>query len=170
MAPQCCFTLPNGKKCRCAATRNQQFCRHHAPKAAAPSIPKRERLTRVRRWGTLNRMLPSIDPAEIPFEAYSIFEALLRDGPRGISDREAGRLLRGLFRRHGSVPFPLPSEEGAPPATPPALQLQRKPAPVSLEDARLQAILDKIGPDAVDNLSDADFLKAWAETAHLSRV
>ena len=47
MAPECTFIFANGLNCRCAATRNQEFCRHHAPKPApspAPAAPAQPRL------------------------------------------------------------------------------------------------------------------------------
>jgi len=39
MVPECTFILRNGQKCRCAAIRNQEFCRHHTaqPAASGPS-------------------------------------------------------------------------------------------------------------------------------------
>jgi len=118
MVPECCFTLPNGCKCRCAATRNQPFCRHHMPHSAGPSISRRDRYSRIARWSQLSRGLAWLDPEEIPMEIYSILLSLLEDGPRGISDREAGRLLRGLLRRLGSVPFALPDPEPSPASAP----------------------------------------------------
>jgi hypothetical protein len=154
MSTECAFTLPSGQKCRCAATRNQKFCRHHGAKTSG-AVPKRDRYSRIRRWSGLNRVLPSIKPVDIPFEAYSICLALLEDGPTGISDREAGRLLRGLSRRFGSVPFPLPPD----PDAPAAMALPQK-AP---DDSRLMALMAKIGPGNIDDISDEDFLKAWSE-------
>jgi hypothetical protein len=108
MAPECRFVLPKGRNCRCAATRNQEFCRHHAPRPAIPGpppIPKRDRYSRIQHWAQLGRNLAWLDPAEIPLEVHAILHSLLQDG---ISDREAGRLLRGLLQRFGSVPFPVP--------------------------------------------------------------
>jgi len=156
MTPQCTFILSNGKKCRCAATRNLKFCRHHAPKPPGPPIPKDERLTRVRRWGSLHRALPRLAPADIPIEAYDIFEALLRDGPTGISDREAGRLLRALFRRLGSIPFPYP--ELSHPSPMPAFT----PIPSRPPSPAATALLAKIG-GTVDGVSDEEILQAWSE-------
>ncbi len=124
MGPECCFILPSGKKCRCAATRNQAVCRHHAPKPAFPGpppVPKCDVYSRHNRWTRLGRNIPWLDSVEIPSEIYEILCCLIEDGPRGISDREAGRLLRGLLRRLGSVPFPIPEPPGMPsPAQPPA--------------------------------------------------
>jgi hypothetical protein len=165
MSTECTHILPNGQKCRCAATRNQKFCRHHGAKTAsgASSIPKRDRYSRIRRWSGLNRMLPSIRPADIPLESFSICLALLEDGPTGISDREAGRLLRGLFRRFGSVPFPLPPDPDTPPAA--AVAVPQKQYPVVPENSPLTALMAKLGPGVIDTISDEDLLKAWSELA-----
>ena len=114
-ARECSFRLANGRTCHAAATRNQPFCRHHGPKPAVagpPPLSRRDRYSRLARWADLGRRVPWLDPSQVPSEAYSILESLLEDGTTGISDREAGRLLRGLLRRLGSVPFPLPGEPG----------------------------------------------------------
>jgi hypothetical protein len=122
MAPECRFILPTGRKCRCAATRRQDYCRHHAPKPAAPGPPpppKRDLYSRLSHWAQVSRNVPWIDPSEIPFEIHTILRALLDNG---ISDREAGRLLRGLLLRLGEVPFPIPEPADAQPNIPgPAL-------------------------------------------------
>jgi hypothetical protein len=113
MARECTHTLPTGRKCHCPATRNQALCRHHAPKPAVPGpppLPKRDRYSRLARWTNLGRDIPWLAAAEIPSEIFNILYCLLEDG---ISDREAGRLLRGLLRRLGSVPFPVPDPSGA---------------------------------------------------------
>jgi hypothetical protein len=172
MTTECRHALPNGQKCRCAATRNQKFCRHHGPKAdparnGAAAVPKNERYSRIRRWSALNRVLPSIDQAEIPFEAYSIFEALLRDGETGISDREAGRLLRSLFRRYGSVPFPFPSEPddlspAVTAAQPPHAQSPQPRSPVSCDNDRLLKFIAELGSLDPD-LDDASLLASWQQ-------
>ena len=128
MTPECTHILPNGQKCRGTATRGHEFCRHHGPKplGGAPPAPRPRQISRVARWSNLSRKLPWLDPADLPIEAYAILLALLEDGVAGISDREAGRLLRGIVRRHGSVPFlepefvdpdPLPDPSSAPAAT-----------------------------------------------------
>jgi hypothetical protein len=115
-ARECHFRLPNGRKCRAAATRNQPFCRHHRPKPAVagpPPLRKRDLYCRLGHWAHVSRNIPWFDPAEIPDEIYGILYSLLQDDVGGISDREAGRLLRGLLRRVGQVPFPLPGSSGA---------------------------------------------------------
>lgn len=110
--PECTFLLSTGKKCRAAATRGRPFCRHHDPAAkAAPAglrIPKHNLFSRHRRWMVINRDFPHTHPADLPGDVFEILHALLADGEDGISDREAGRLLRGMLRRLGAVPFALP--------------------------------------------------------------
>ncbi len=97
MAPECRYTLPNGRKCRGLAVHNQPFCRHHGPKfSGPPPLPRRERYSRLSRWARLSRQLPWLAPSEIPSEFQNILLSLLENG---ISDREAGRLLRGLLLR-----------------------------------------------------------------------
>lgn len=97
MAPECRYTLPNGRKCRGLAVHNQPFCRHHGPKfSGPPPLPRRERYSRLSRWARLSRQLPWLDAADIPGEFHNILLSLLENG---ISDREAGRLLRGLLLR-----------------------------------------------------------------------
>lgn len=110
--PECTFLLSTGKKCRAAASRGRPFCRHHDPAAkAAPAglrIPKHNLFSRHRRWMVINRDFPHTHPADLPGDIFEILRALLADGEDGISDREAGRLLRGMLRRLGAVPFALP--------------------------------------------------------------
>ena len=112
MGQECTFILPNGQKCRCIACRNQDRCRHHAPKPSAATprpLPKHLLFSRHRRWSSLGREIPTMHPTQAPTDIYDILLALLTDGEQGISDREAGRLLRGLLRLLGSVPFPAPA-------------------------------------------------------------
>ena len=114
-APECTRLLRNGQKCRATAKRGLPFCRHHDP-ATAAAPPRRpcteyERFSRHRHWINISRDLPWFAPAELPAEILAIHQALLEDGSGGISDREAGRLLRGLLRRIGHVPFELPGPE-----------------------------------------------------------
>ncbi|MGB7135206.1 MAG: hypothetical protein WBD46_07950, partial [Acidobacteriaceae bacterium] len=114
-APECTRLLLHGQKCRAAAKRGLPFCRHHDP-AAAAAPPRRpcseyERFSRHRHWINVGRDLPWFAPAELPVEILAIHQALLEDGSGGISDREAGRLLRGLLRRIGCVPFEIPDPE-----------------------------------------------------------
>lgn len=124
MTRECAFTLPSGRKCRAAATRNLALCRHHTPKPAVSGPPpplRRDVFSRHIRWTQLGRLIPWLEPDEIPREVHSILRGLLEDGPLGISDREAGRLLRSLLRRVGEVPFPLPGATGPGEASDPNL-------------------------------------------------
>ncbi len=152
MIRECAFILPSGRKCRCAATRNQAVCRHHAPRPAIPGPPptlRRELYSRHIRWTQLGRLTPWLDPAEIPNEVHSILRSLLEDGPLGISDREAGRLLRGLLRRLGQVPFPLPDPEDFQPPS---------PAPARSQDARsMRGPVSDPTLDPEDSVNDPAF-------------
>ena len=113
--PECTFIRPHGQKCRAAANRNQNLCRHHAPAVPGPPpIPKSQLFSRIRQWSLVSRSLPWLDKAEIPSEIYGILLALFADDDTGISDREAGRLLRGLLRRLGAIPFPMPEPPQSP--------------------------------------------------------
>lgn len=141
-ARECRFHLPAGRKCRAAATRNQPFCRHHGPKAARPGpppLPKSERYSRLAHWSWLGRSLPWLDPSEIPGEVWMILSSLLEDGTGGISDRVAGRLLRALLRRHGSVPFPVPAAAAAPEPAP-------EPSPEPAAPSPLESAASPHGP------------------------
>jgi hypothetical protein len=131
MARECSFLLPGGRKCRCAATRNQPLCRHHAPKPnpGPPPIPKSERYSDLIRWRRLSRNLPWMPAAQIPREIYTILQCLIDRGPEStgrISDLTAGRFLRALLTRLGDVPFPDPDFESTtlPPAAPAASPAQ----------------------------------------------
>lgn len=120
MAAECAFILSSGKHCRCVATRNQRFCRHHG-RASAPRPPQPHLYSSLAHWRNLGRTVHTLPIEEIPAEAFWILEALLDTGSAGISDRVAGRLLRALFRRYGSVPFDLPGRrsEATPSPQPP---------------------------------------------------
>jgi hypothetical protein len=131
---ECRFTFPNGKRCRCRATPSHVFCRQHAPQAHLPRPrplqPQNAGAgTSFRNWRDLERNLITLEPEELAAEAFYILDALLNDGPRGISERNAGRLLRAILSRLGFVPFCLPddpADEPEPAATP-----QAAPSPVS---------------------------------------
>ena len=61
MTRECCFILSSGRKCRCAATRSELVCRHHAPKpsvATPPRLAKSEYYSNLIRWRRLGRNLP----------------------------------------------------------------------------------------------------------------
>lgn len=108
MVNECTYLLPNGKKCRCVATRGHAFCRHHG----THPVPARKARTESRkeRW----RMM-SLQIHELPFEQLSpaidrVMTALCCDGYHGISDRTAGALLRAiLYRFEQLAPKPQPA-------------------------------------------------------------
>jgi hypothetical protein len=106
MVSECRFVLPDRRKCRCAALRNQKFCRHHLLHAKpAPALQPKERpYSRIVRWRELGQSVTTLPLEDIPYEVLDILTCLLEDGDGGISDRQAGRLLRGLLRRIGSIP------------------------------------------------------------------
>ena len=105
---ECRFVYPEGQRCRCRATDRHVFCRQHAPQPRVPTL--RNRTIPFRSWIDLRRALPTLDRAEISPAILFVLDALLREGSLGISDRNAGLLLRALLRRHGSVPFTLPDD------------------------------------------------------------
>jgi hypothetical protein len=112
-ARECEFRLASGRKCRAAASRNQPFCRHHAPAAAvpAPRIPQSERYSSLIRWRRLGSQLSTMPLDEIPREIWDILQCLIDRGLNStgsISDLAAGRFLRALLNRLGDVPFPDP--------------------------------------------------------------
>lgn len=113
MAAECAFLLPSGDKCRCMATRNHKFCRHHGGPSRPKTLPNGERpWSRLACWRDLGRSLSEFPKEDIPGELLQILYSLL-DGQ--ISDRTAGRILGSLLRRYGSVP--LLSEHDASPAS-----------------------------------------------------
>lgn len=146
--PECTFILPNGRKCRCAATRNQTLCRHHRPQPAVagpPPIPKSELYSNLRRWRQLGRELLFMPADEIPSAIYGILECLVDRGPDStgsISDLAAGRFLRALLNRLGDVPFPCP---GSPSSSAPAIALA-PPATPAGHPAELEALLAGLPP------------------------
>ncbi|HEY1499374.1 MAG TPA: hypothetical protein VGF88_07340 [Acidobacteriaceae bacterium] len=105
---ECRFLFANGKRCRCRAVTNHVFCHHHAPQPRPRTL--RPRGSGFRTWQDLRRHLVTLAPEEIPGSILTVLSALLKDGPGGISDRNAGILLRTLVRRAGSVPFTLPDD------------------------------------------------------------
>ncbi|MBT9331859.1 hypothetical protein [Paracidobacterium acidisoli] len=113
MVSDCTFVLPGGSKCRGVALRGQSLCRHHMPgaKTRPPSPPKRSLYSRLIRWRDLGRSIPFLAKESIPEEILGILYAMLEDDG-GISDRQAGKLLRSLIRSNGDVPV-LPHPETA---------------------------------------------------------
>ncbi|HEX4067627.1 MAG TPA: hypothetical protein VHZ09_16525 [Acidobacteriaceae bacterium] len=119
---ECRYILPTGQTCRCAALRNQRFCRHHAPRplfAGPPPLPKRQQYSRLSRWRRLGQAATWLDPAEIPVEILGILESLLGQNAEPISNLAAGRYLRALLRRLGHLPFTLPGRSQDEAAGPP---------------------------------------------------
>jgi hypothetical protein len=108
MRPECSQILPSGQKCRCLALRGRDACRHHCAGPLPPLAPRRGGFSRITRWRNLGLTVHTLPARDIPFHAFVLLGALIADGDDGISDREAGRLLRVLLRRHGSIPFAPP--------------------------------------------------------------
>lgn len=134
MAAECAFLLPSGKKCRCMATRNHQFCRHHGGPSRPKALPTGDRpWSRLACWRDLGRSLPEYPKQEIPGELLQILYSLLQDS---ISDRTAGRILRGLLQRYGSVPLISEHEANRAPTNP----------SVGLDNADLNRLLAQLLP------------------------
>ncbi len=125
MTPECRHILPSGLKCRAAAVRSQPFCRHHGSRPVAPAFSG---FSRARRWRSLGRNLAHLDKADIPAQIYDILDSLLDDC---ISDLTAGRFLRALLCRLGSVPFTFPFSPDAQPQPPFASTIAHPSAPNS---------------------------------------
>jgi len=102
MPAECRFTLPNGRKCRCSATRGHAFCRHHGAPSQPRSLPDHLLWKRLTIWRTLGRELQDVPVVDIPGELLTLLQSLLDNE---VSDRFAGRALRVLLVRYGSVPF-----------------------------------------------------------------
>jgi len=109
MRPECTHILPTGRKCRALALRGHQLCFHHGRGVARAPQKPRNPFSRIARWRDLSRSAPTLPASDIPFNVYIVLGSLIADGEDGISDREAGRLLRILLRRFGSIPFPPPA-------------------------------------------------------------
>lgn len=121
MALECTFILPTGRNCRCPATRNQLFCRHHAPKPAVPGpppIPKHLRYSTLARWRALSQNLQWLDLSEIAPTVYEILECLAGTSSDHISELSAGRYLHVLLQRLGHVPFAPPEIQQSAPESP----------------------------------------------------
>lgn len=139
MIQECDFILAPGRKCHGIALQHQTRCRHHALVPPAPRLPRHQRYSRLARWTELGRSIGTRAPEELPFEIWEILNSLLEDGIGGISDRVAGRLLRGLLRRLGQVPFPSPQHP-----EPPAPAQAAEPS-VAHNLTRLHGILADFG-------------------------
>ncbi len=119
MIPECTFILRNGQKCRAAATRNHPCCRHHGPKVDGPPVQRRHINPANTRWRAIGRNLRWIHPAEIPFAVHHILASMLLPRPDRLSDLVAGRYLRLLLLRLGTMPFDLSGAAPTPPASVP---------------------------------------------------
>lgn len=102
MPAECVFTLSSGRKCRGTATRGHAFCRHHgAPaKSSAPAVDP-YLWNRRSCWLHFGRELDLLTAEEIPGSILNLLQALLDNV---VSDRFAGRCLRILLQRFGSLP------------------------------------------------------------------
>ncbi|HEX3986589.1 MAG TPA: hypothetical protein VHX13_08260 [Acidobacteriaceae bacterium] len=115
MTPECTWTLPNGRKCRGLAGRNQTFCRHHRPQTPGQRpTPRRDRYTPRMRWRATGCELPCLRTEELPSLVYELLDSLTQPG-QAPSDRTVGRFLREALTRLGQVPFPYPDSESPQP-------------------------------------------------------
>lgn len=108
MPAECAFVLPNGRKCRCMATRNHAYCRHHgAPRAAGK--PRRDPglWSRLACWRSFSHDAAATPKEETVLQAINVLEALRENN---ISDRTAGRLLRTFLQRWDALPL-MPTPE-----------------------------------------------------------
>ncbi|MGB6904355.1 MAG: hypothetical protein WBD98_16100 [Acidobacteriaceae bacterium] len=140
MRPECTQILPTGQKCRCLALRGRNACRHHL---AGPLPPREHRpnpFSRVSRWRNLGLTVHTLPAHDIPYHAFVLLGALLADGDDSISDREAGRLLRVLLRRHGTIPFPPPRD----------VQIDPEPEPAA--SSGLQNLSQMFSPELLDQM------------------
>lgn len=109
MPVECAFVLPGGRKCRCMATRDHRFCRHHgAPRSATPRRAP-DPWSRLARWRDLGRSVSKIHKKDAVLEALGVLEAL-RD--KRIADRTGGRLLRLLLQGWDQLPLMPTPESG----------------------------------------------------------
>jgi hypothetical protein len=101
----CSFRLDNGRRCQCAANRDQDFCRHHTPAAlrlrhaAEPGEFSQEgevEFSPRREWGLLRSYI-----AESEAEAFDdLLDNIMHAASDGaMTPRTAGRLLILLYRR-----------------------------------------------------------------------
>lgn len=160
MVSMCHFILPNGRRCQCVPRADERFCRHHMP--AQPKAVRRSPAiyTRFVYWRDLDRNVSALEPNEIPREILNILWALLQGN--SISDRNAGRLLRSLLRRFGTVPFTLPASN-----TPEDPDDNPLPGVDGRAFARLLAILEHYvpyfppPPEAYPNPSNPLPMREW---------
>jgi hypothetical protein len=133
MPAECAFTLPNGHKCRCMATRDHAFCRHHGAPSRQRPASLRDRWSRLACWRDVGRSLNEMPADDLPHEIVQILASLLTNR---ISERTAGRFLRVLLQRCGDVPVMPISESGGAwpePISDAATPLSFRPVPVPQE-------------------------------------
>lgn len=177
MRRECSYILPNHHKCHSFAVRGKTRCFHHIdPAERPPARPPRDPYSRITRWRELGRNIHTLPVEEIPYNVFIILGGLIAEGPNGISDREAGRLLRILLRRTGAIPhlppagyrifdtFDAPSNSPAPSA-PPA------PAAAAPVDAGWHATYLPRPGDSEDRLAPdvLDFLESQIQDPELMR-
>ncbi|MBT9330348.1 hypothetical protein [Paracidobacterium acidisoli] len=111
MLNECNFVLSSGRKCRGVSIRRQDFCRHHLSLGGLRPRPRHriELYSRMARWRDLRRSVATRPIEHLPSDIILVLRSLLYEGAGGISDRQAGRLIRGMLRRLGAIP-PFPSE------------------------------------------------------------
>ena len=144
MRPECSHILPGGQKCRALAMRDRSRCHHHIdPAHRPPPRPTCNPDSRVNRWFQLSRRAHTLPTRQIPDIVSHILASLIADGADGISERAAGRLLRILLRRYGSVP-----------TLPPARTLVDAPPPhsASWPQSRPRSSENTIEPELLDFL------------------
>jgi hypothetical protein len=143
MRPECTQILPTGQKCRALALRGRDACRHHLAGPPPPRAPRRGGFSRISRWRDLGLTVHTLPAHDIPFQTFVLLGALLADGDDGISDREAGRLLRVLLRRHGRIPF----------APPPGVRVELdEPGPASAAGSTPQDFGQMFSPELLDQM------------------
>ena len=166
MRPECSHILPNHHKCHGLALRGHQRCFHHIDPAQRPPLrPLRDPFSRITRWRQLGRRVHTLPVHEIPCNVYSVLGGLFNDGQDGISDREAGRLLRILLRRHGSIPaLPPPEVLIEAPFTQPA-----KPSAVSATTPNIHSAPNPSGRQQGIDPELLDFLESQVDDPDLIR-
>ena len=108
MTPDCAYLLDNGRRCRCAASHDSLFCRHHSPEALArrnhiragqpasssPSQPSRWDLRAY--WRLVHAEMPHCRYEALQDNFEGVLDALAQ---RLISPRCAGLILQAILDR-----------------------------------------------------------------------
>ena len=93
MTPDCAYLLDNGRRCRCAASHDSLFCRHHSPEALArrnhirAGQPASSSPSQPSRWDL--RAYWRLVHAEMPHCRYEA----LQDNFEGVLDALAQRAI-----------------------------------------------------------------------------